>query len=168
VAGAPGQTWVAVDAALRAGCRGLPGGETLCGLLCRARGQPGSNGRPASFRLTVAQILAWADAHKEQAGDWPKATSGPIPGAAALTWAAVEAALRAGWRGLPGGDSLAALLRRERGLRERRGCPKIADRGQVARLLARGLAQVEIARRLGVSPQRVSQLARYEGKSHPP
>jgi hypothetical protein len=81
-------------------------------------------------------------------------------------------------RGLPGGDSLAKLLRRARGLRERRGgdrtrgkaggLPAQAGRRQVARLLARGLPLAEVARRLGVSRQRVHQLARYDGRSHPP
>jgi hypothetical protein len=70
--------------------------------------------------LTTGQILAWADAHRRLTGDWPKATSGPVPGAGP-TWLAVDVALKRGWRGLPGGDSLARLLRRERGMGERRG-----------------------------------------------
>ena len=78
--------------------------------------------------LTTGQILAWADAHWRRTGDWPKAISGPVAGAAGLTWAAVESALRIGSRGLPGGDSLARLLRRARGLRERRGGPRKVDR----------------------------------------
>jgi transcriptional regulator with XRE-family HTH domain len=86
-----------------------------------------------------------------------------VAGVPRQTWAGVERALRGGWRGLPGGDSLAALLRRARGLRERRGRPRKASRRQVARLLARGLSLTAIARRLGVSCQRVHQMVRYEG-----
>jgi hypothetical protein len=77
--------------------------------------------------LTTGRILAWADAHRRLAGDWPKARSGPVPGVG-LTWLAVEVALKMGRRGLPGGDSLARLLRRARGLRERRGGPRKVDR----------------------------------------
>jgi hypothetical protein len=73
--------------------------------------------------LTVAQILAWADAYARRAGDWPGAGSGPVRGARGQTWAAVNAALRYGWRGLPGLDSLSRLLRRERRMPERRGRP---------------------------------------------
>ena len=71
----------------------------------------------------MAQILAWADAHQRQAGDWPKQTSGPVAGAPGELWCNIDAALRCGWRGLPGGDSLSRLLRRERGMPERRGGP---------------------------------------------
>jgi hypothetical protein len=38
VAGVPGQSWAATDEALRRGLRGLPGGDTLAGLLDRHRG----------------------------------------------------------------------------------------------------------------------------------
>ena len=38
VAGVPGQSWAAINEALRRGLRGLPGGDTLAGLLDRHRG----------------------------------------------------------------------------------------------------------------------------------
>ena len=38
VAGVPGQSWAAIDEALRCGLRGLPGGDTLARLLGRHRG----------------------------------------------------------------------------------------------------------------------------------
>jgi hypothetical protein len=69
----------------------------------------------------VAQILAWADEHWRRTGDWPKASSGPVVDQPGETWVAVQAALCHGTRGLPGGDTLARLLRRERGMGERRG-----------------------------------------------
>jgi hypothetical protein len=40
VADAPGESWKAVDTALRVGCRGLPGGDSLPRLLARHRGAP--------------------------------------------------------------------------------------------------------------------------------
>jgi hypothetical protein len=62
------------------------------------------------LRLSVAQILRWADAHHERTGRWPGAHSGPVAGAAGERWGSIESALRFGWRGLPGGDSVARLL----------------------------------------------------------
>jgi hypothetical protein len=47
--------------------------------------------------ITLAQILAWADAWHTEKGDWPGTYSGPIPGAG-LTWRAVNEALNAGSR----------------------------------------------------------------------
>jgi hypothetical protein len=78
----------------------------------------------------VAQILRWAGAHRRRTGDWPSARSGPVAGAPGLTWRAVDAALAEGCRGLPGGDSLARLLRRERAMPERRGTNKLGPAGR--------------------------------------
>jgi hypothetical protein len=109
--------------------------------------------------LTAAQILRWADAHRQRTGRWPTAGSGPVGAGAAETWLAVNSALRCGFRGLPGGDSLSRLLRRAHGLPERRGRrPDPARRRQAARLRAGGLTLAEIGRRLAVSRQRVAQL----------
>jgi hypothetical protein len=85
-----------------------------------------------------------------------------VDGAPGLTWRAVESALRMGYRGLPGRDSLAALLRRARGLPERRGQGKLTPdrRRRAAALRARGLSLSAIGRRLGVSKQAVHQLLR--------
>ena len=46
VAGVPGQSWAAIDEALRRGLRGLPGGDTLARLLDRRRGRRPCRGRP--------------------------------------------------------------------------------------------------------------------------
>jgi hypothetical protein len=105
--------------ALRLGRRGLPGGSPLARLLAQYRGKRNKSALPP---LTVAQILGWADAHHARAGEWPGVLSGPIPEAPGETWKAVNMALYRGFRGLPGGDSLARLLRRRR-RRQRRGRP---------------------------------------------
>jgi hypothetical protein len=116
---------------------------------------------PTKPRLTVAQILTWADKHRRRAGDWPTVLSGPVPEAPGLTWAAVDKALRDGRRGLPGGDSLPRLLRRERGGSARRGGrPDTARRREAARLRAAGLTLAEVGRRLGVTKQAVIYLLR--------
>jgi hypothetical protein len=61
-------------------------------------------------KLTVAEILRWADAHHERTGRWPSTASGPVRDAPGEGWRAVNLSLRNGYRGLPGGDSLARLL----------------------------------------------------------
>ena len=116
------------------------------------RQQDGPRRRP----LTAALILQWADDHQRRTGTWPTADSGPVAAAPAETWAALQAALRFGCRGLPGGDSLARLLRRERALPERRGRrPDLARKANVARLREGGLSLAEIGRRLGITRQAV-------------
>lgn len=66
--------------------------------------------------LTIEQILAWADAHRERTGRWPNKDSGRVRSESFLTWRAVDGNLRKGQRGLPGGSSLARLLAEHRGL----------------------------------------------------
>jgi hypothetical protein len=78
-------------------------------------------------KLTVAQILRWADAHRRRTGRWPTYRDGPIPEARGDTWTAVAAALREGLRGLPGGTSLALLLAEHRGRRTRAALPPLTE-----------------------------------------
>jgi hypothetical protein len=129
VAGPPGETWQGLDGALRDGSRGLPGGDTLARLLARRCGKPYLPDRPP---LGVAQVLAWADRHRRRTGAWPKATSGPIPGARGETWAAVNNALNRGARGLPGGTSLPSLLAEHRGKRNKSALPPLTVGGILA------------------------------------
>src|SRR5258708_1272399 len=67
-------------------------------------------------KLSIAQILRWADAFHKRCKHWPTMESGPIQGAPELTWRRVDNALRLGFRGLGGGWSLARLLESERGV----------------------------------------------------
>jgi hypothetical protein len=104
---ASGETWSAINLALAQGSRGLPGGSSLARLLEEHRGKQRRLPPP---HLTVGQILAWADAHRRRTGRWPTAASGPVADAPGETWAAINAALARGHRGLPGGTSLSWLL----------------------------------------------------------
>jgi hypothetical protein len=61
-------------------------------------------------RLSVRQILAWADAHHRRTGQWPNARL-----KTAQNWGAIDFALHFGTRGLPGGSCLAKLLTEKRG-----------------------------------------------------
>jgi hypothetical protein len=124
VKGAPGETWWGIDMALIEGRRGLPGGDTLPRLLARERGR-NPRGQPP---LTVSHVLAWADAYRRRNGRWPGADSGPVRDVPGLSWRAVNQALYLGYRGLPGGDSLARLLARRRGRPSYREKPRLSLR----------------------------------------
>ncbi len=129
IAEAPGDTWRSIEYALREGARGLPGGSSLARLLAQERGVRNIGDLP---RLTVEQVLAWADAHHQRVGDWPTHDSGPIPEAPGETWGAVEMALTQGRRGLPGGSSLARLLAEHRGARNHKNLPQLTVEGILA------------------------------------
>ncbi len=115
VSGAAGETWQAVDDALRRGLRGLPGGSSLAQLLAAGRGVRNRADLP---RLTLGRIRAWARAYRARTGAWPRDGSGPIPEAPGETWKAVQMALVQGLRGLAGGSSLARLFGRGRHARK--------------------------------------------------
>lgn len=104
---AKGESWNAVDIALRKGKRGLPGGSSLAKLLAAKRNAPHRMQRP---RLTIRQILAWAGAYHDRMGKWPTVKAGPVGPYSRDTWARIDKALRQGYRGLPGGQTLYSLI----------------------------------------------------------
>lgn len=114
---APQQTWIAVENALRAGTRGLPGGSSLARLLQEKRGRRNERRLPD---LSVEQILGWAERHRARTGIWPMFRSGPVADAPGETWSALNASLSVGSRGLPGGSSLYRLLVETHGIERRR------------------------------------------------
>src|SRR5205823_5932922 len=83
---APGETWSAVDAALREGRRELPVVTTLAKLLTEQRQRPWKSTGPRRPPLSVEEILAWADAYRERTGRWPDREAGQIPEAPCETW----------------------------------------------------------------------------------
>jgi hypothetical protein len=121
VVGVPGESWDNIDRNLKEGFRGLSGGTKLSWLLAEHRGAPA---RFPSPRLTVEQILAWADAHREATGKWPTRGSGKVAGTDE-DWSNVCDALHRGNRGLPKSGSLSELLSRERQARSRMAPPKL-------------------------------------------
>lgn len=119
-------TWTAIDAALFTGARGLPGPSSLAKFLHEHRGveprkaldrRTGPNGEllpwvPPAPLLTFREIRLWARAFHRRQGRWPTRIDGAIPDAPGETWSAVDAALRSGNRGLPGGSTLSAFVHR--------------------------------------------------------
>ena len=86
IAEAPGETWRAVDQALRVGIRGLPGGSSLARLLAAHRHVRNLHCQP---RPTVRGILSWADGHRRRSGSWPTFRQKSALGRRALNAAAV-------------------------------------------------------------------------------
>lgn len=124
VIGCPGETWENINANLHRGDRGLPGGESLAQLLHARRGARTKNQKQ---RLSIAQVLTWADAHYRRFRDWPDTTSGRVVGTLDEEWANIDACLNQGFRGLPSGSSLAILLAEHRGIRRRRQRPRLSE-----------------------------------------
>ena len=142
----PGDTWVAVDQALKRGLRGLAGGLSLARLLRKHFGIRRHLRRP---NLSIQQILKWADAHKNLTGKWPKEESGKIPGSSGETWRTVQKALYRAQRGLPAGWSLAKLLAKHRHVRNPRDLPPL-NQAQIRKWI------LEYCRRHGHPPTRNS------------
>ncbi len=136
---APGENWRLLDRALADGTRSLRGGSSLAQLLIKARGPEARCTPSRRGPLTIPVILAWAEAHHARTGRLPSLDSGPIPEGEFDTWRGVNYALMGGRRGLPGGTSLARVLREHLGrsaaqgdfrFRSRRGEASRAEGGQ--------------------------------------
>jgi superfamily II DNA or RNA helicase len=119
-----GDTWAAIDSALRLGGRGLPGGSSLAQLLHERLGVRNFH---ALRNLAIEQILKWADAHHAKHGKWPNKKSGEIAGSHGETWEGVRAAFKEGLRGLPKGTSVARLLQEHRKARNPANLPDINE-----------------------------------------
>ena len=121
---APGETWAAIDEALRSGLRGLRGGSSLARLLAQHRKRRHLHEQPP---LSQKKILAWCDAHFRRTGKWPNVNSGPVEDAPGERWDLIDNALRVGHRGLPGGSSLRQLLAKKRGVRNPSRLPPLTN-----------------------------------------
>ena len=122
VHGAPAERWGAIDGFLQRGSRGLPGGLSLAERLTAARGP---RQRKVLKPLTMKQVLAWVDEHHQRTGRWPTKRSDPVRQAPGQKWESIDRALIYGFRGFPGGSSLARLLARERNVRNSISKPRL-------------------------------------------
>ena len=93
--------------ALFRGHRGLPRGLSLAKLIGRTL-DPMVQAHPP--KLTIDQILAWADVHFASHGRWPVNRSGAIACAPGENWRKINSALLLGHRGLPRGLNLLQLF----------------------------------------------------------
>lgn len=111
VHGVLGETWNAIDAALRTGSRSLPGGSSLAGLLKEYKPPYPECGRKLNERL----ILRWAGEFFKRVGYWPTRRSAYTDSSRREKWAIIDQSLVNGYRGLPGNSSLAKLINKRRG-----------------------------------------------------
>jgi len=111
------ETWFGINGALSLGRRGLPSGMSLPKLLAKHRAVRNKQALPP---LQIEQIMAWADAHKTATGSWPTRNSGQVMDTEE-TWARIDGSLQKGVRGLPGGSSLAKLLKQRSGINTTNG-----------------------------------------------
>ena len=82
--------------------------------------------------LYFSQVLASANAHHKRTGKWPGQSSGRVHENREEKWTNIDQALRNGFRGFPGGYSLAQLLTDRRGVRNRLRLPKLTPSQLVA------------------------------------
>ncbi len=122
VLGGSGTTWSQVNSGLQQGYRGLAGGSSLAQLLAKSRGKRNPKRLP---RLTVSQIIKWADAHHKRTGKWPQQKTGRVHEAPGEDWLKIDTYLRRGLRGIRGGSSLAKLLDKHRGVRNQMHQPPV-------------------------------------------
>lgn len=118
------ERWRNIDASLRQGSRGLPGGWSLARLLAERRGY---RNRKALPRFKINTILEWADEHRERTGRFPQAQSGVVAASLAEKWSHVDSALQQGIRGLRGGSSLPRLLVKLPGVRRGAAMRALSD-----------------------------------------
>lgn len=107
----PDEDWAAIDMALRHTRRGLKRRTSLSRLLTAHLCE---RYNPSVGRITISQILEWADRHHRRTGRQPTHRSGAVHGTRHLKWSAIEYALKRGRRGLPRGTTLAQLLDKHR------------------------------------------------------
>ena len=115
------ENWRAICLSLLNGTRGLDGGWSLPRLLAEHRSH---RNRSNLSRLTIRDILRWADVYKQSTGEWPSPRSGPIPGTMD-TWLSVNRALQKGLRGISACSSLSRLLAEHRQARNKANLPAI-------------------------------------------
>jgi hypothetical protein len=107
VPGQPHEKWSNLDTLLLQGRRGLSPGNSLTRLAVSHFGSRNVNRPP---RLTETMIVKAIRTFHEAHGRYPnKDEKEPVPGHPGEKWSHIEAALRAGGRGLPGGSSLAKV-----------------------------------------------------------
>ena len=99
-------TWQVVNSSLQSGFRGFDGGSSLSQLLHECRGHTPQAMKP---KLSIEQILDWADQYYAVNEKWPSLKSGKIQGTHE-TWCGIGH-VKGGGRGLPAGSTLGQLFK---------------------------------------------------------
>lgn len=120
-----GETWLAVDLALKKRGRGISHRTSLARLLHERRNVQNRIDLP---RFSEELILRWADEYYAKTGDWPHAHCGKVLADCNETWAKIDRALFCGTRGLSPGSSLAKFLSKHRLARRTNNLPKLTKK----------------------------------------
>ena len=109
----PGDTWSAINAAGRTGCRNLEKGRPLAEILKPIKIQYGSKVITQGGPLTEEEIVKAAVQHFEKTEKWPICadSTSEIPLLPGDTWKAIDGAGRRGSRNLEKGQTLAEILK---------------------------------------------------------
>lgn len=115
-----GITWLAVDSALKRGKRGVSGKSSLASLIEKNFSLKNHmNLSPLTEELIISWVVQYIDIHEKKPGQ----SSGEIEFVSeaykGITWLAVNTALDKGGRGLSGGSSIAKLIEKHLGIRNR-------------------------------------------------
>lgn len=76
--------------------------------------------------LTEEQIIKWLQNHYDHIGEWPRRDSEHLFKLQGDSWSKIDTALREGLRGLPGGSSLAQLLKKYFGVGNIQSLPQLS------------------------------------------
>lgn len=123
IPGSGGVTWVAIDANLRVGCRGWPGGSSLARFVAKHFDIRNATNLP---ELTEEMIVGWVNEWHDREHKWPDAASGEIPGSGGETWSAINRALRSGCRNIVGGSSLSKFIGKHFNIRNSGNAPNLS------------------------------------------
>lgn len=118
----PGDTWSGIDSTMHRTTRWRFPRTSLAKFLARYRGKQHPRELP---RLTIKQVLAWADQHHRRTGAWPTIVSGIVPSSSGESWSSINSAFVDGCRGLVTGTSLAQVLEKRRGARNIQNLPRL-------------------------------------------
>ena len=124
-----GETWGAINMALKNCSRGLPANTSLGRLLAKHRHV---RNRTNIAMLSDEVVLMWADQYFAKHNEWPSRASGEVEGTAE-NWENVAQIMHLGLRGMTPGRSLTALLAKHRGVIRHRSVKPSLTESQILR-----------------------------------
>lgn len=119
-----GETWAGIDTCLQKGRRGLIGSQSIKQLIAEEFGE---RNKSRLEKLSIPQILVWAEDWFKAYGRHPTAKGGLIPNSGGETWSGVASALHIGGRGLSVGKTLNQLVSEHFGIRSREHLPDLSE-----------------------------------------
>jgi hypothetical protein len=117
-----GIIWNSINSALNRGNRGLPGNSSLSDLIEENFDIKNPKNAPQLSENSICDLIqTFIDLYERK----PQSTDENVPGIEGLSWANIDRRLREGSYGLPGGSSLAQLIRERFSIRDQVIVPTI-------------------------------------------